>query len=631
MKTSALFYGAVALTLASLTAETITLLESFEDNIENVFHSTDDPADNADTNRRIGRFEQTESNELEQITDGTKALKISFDSMRGWQRDFQVWLDPDATELVQEAVLSEDVGRYYLMYDITWDNAEGNAGWANSPMELGGWLYGDQIEWFGGNKVVTMAYELGAGTPEGFGLNLVGDKGDQTFVGFIFNANSDGPLDVYVDNLRLMDTRSAPNAEANIIIIDSFEEPSTTLTTLGRAEAVTLIEDENFVSHGSKSAKFVLGKDPGWAEDATLDLNHDTVFELLQLPQEQRFRYTLAWDWYAEPGDGASTSWFQQVLRPWASELQLTQGWGGAGSKRTRALNLGLMSWDEPPMITLIHNGGWSDGPMNIYVDNLRIVDNGFLPSLFSITESQATADGISLSWASAQGKNYEIHKAAKVDGPYQKVGDVAADGEKTTYTSTIDGSTGFFRVLNVPPAPAFEDDFESGLNGWTIEDLLGSGTTWERGTPATGQGPGTANSGNNVWGTDLNADYAFHTEIALRSPVIDLTSAPAATLYYWSYQDVEPLFEGSFVDFLDVRILSESGDDLLGAPLRRLAGVDAQWERKRLRLPAEAIGQRIRLEFRFTSDGFNAIDPDSGNEMTQAGWFIDDVVVMPE
>ena len=48
-------------------------------------------------------------------------------------------------------------------------------------------------------------------------------------------------------------------------------------------------------------------------------------------------------------------------------------------------------------------------------------------------------------------------------------------------------------------------------------------------------------------------------------------------------------------------------------------------------RLPAEAIGQRIRLEFRFTSDGFNAIDPDSGNEMTQAGWFIDDVVVMPE
>ena len=132
----------VSISLNLTNAETITLLESFEDTVDVVSHLQP-----TDGNRRIDEFSLSEDNDFGQITDGQKALKVAFSSMNGWQRDFQVQLSLDMTTLLQSVIETEETGRYYLLYDILWDNTENDAGWANNPLEIGGWMYGDQIEW----------------------------------------------------------------------------------------------------------------------------------------------------------------------------------------------------------------------------------------------------------------------------------------------------------------------------------------------------------------------------------------------------------------------------------------------------------------------------------------------------
>ncbi|MDP7518094.1 MAG: hypothetical protein QGI17_13370, partial [Arenicellales bacterium] len=66
----------VSMSLNLTNAETITLLESFEDTVDVVSHLQP-----ADGNRRIDEFSLSEDNDFGQITDGQKALKVAFSSM----------------------------------------------------------------------------------------------------------------------------------------------------------------------------------------------------------------------------------------------------------------------------------------------------------------------------------------------------------------------------------------------------------------------------------------------------------------------------------------------------------------------------------------------------------------------
>ena len=245
----------VSMSLNLTNAETITLLESFEDTVDVVSHLQP-----ADGNRRIDEFSLSEDNDFGQITDGQKALKVAFSSMSGWQRDFQVQLSLDVTTLLQSVIETEETGRYYLLYDILWDNTDNDAGWANNPLEIGGWMYGDQIEWSGGGQVVTMAYEIGAGTPDGFRLGLVGDDNDRTFLNFIFNSNTGQPMNVYVDNIRLMDTKPG-NAETIVSVLESFEASTSVLTGQGRSSSVHHSWGQKREVH-SKRRRWRLGAGP---------------------------------------------------------------------------------------------------------------------------------------------------------------------------------------------------------------------------------------------------------------------------------------------------------------------------------------------------------------------------------
>jgi hypothetical protein len=595
-------------------AETITLLESFEDTVDVVSHLQP-----ADGNRRIDEFSLSEDNDFGQITDGQKALKVAFSSMSGWQRDFQVQLSLDVTTLLQSVIETEETGRYYLLYDILWDNTDNDAGWANNPLEIGGWMYGDQIEWSGGGQVVTMAYEIGAGTPDGFRLGLVGDDNDRTFLNFIFNSNTGQPMNVYVDNIRLMDTKPG-NAETIVSVLESFEASTSVLAGQGRTENIVQNEDQAFITHGAKSAKYTLNDaDGGWAQDLTLDLSgYSLLAEVLEIPQADRARYTLAWDWLVQLDDGTGGGW--GVQQTWSPDNQLTQSWAGDGGLRTRAINLSTVPWDAPPVLTIIQHGGWSGGNIQLYMDNIRIIDTGFVPSLIELTSPSLGGTSFSFSWVSSPGKLYQVHRSNAVNGPFDSIAEVTADGDLTTFADPAPvANNAFYQVANVPPAPIFEEDFETGAAGWTTQDLGESGTLWELGKPTNG--PGEAHSPTRAYGTGLAKDYGDYTDVYLVSPVIDLTGLDNARLEFWSYRDCEPAFEGELTDACQVWILDEDGEYLNDVPIWIRGGEAKQWRLEKGKIPAEALGQKIRLEFSFSSDGGQDNGP-------QAGWFIDDVAI---
>ena len=604
----------VSMSLNLTNAETITLLESFEDTVDVVSHLQP-----ADGNRRIDEFSLSEDNDFGQITDGQKALKVAFSSMSVWQRDFQVQLSLDVTTLLQSVIETEETGRYYLLYDILWDNTDNDAGWANNPLEIGGWMYGDQIEWSGGGQVVTMAYEIGAGTPDGFRLGLVGDDTDRTFLNFIFNSNTGQPMNVYVDNIRLMDTKPG-NAETIVSVLESFEASTSVIAGQGRTENIVQNEDQAFITHGAKSAKYTLNDaDGGWAQDLTLDLSgYSLLAEVLEIPQADRARYTLAWDWLVQLDDGTGGGW--GVQQTWSPDNQLTQSWAGDGGLRTRAINLSTVPWDAPPVLTIFQHGGWSGGNIQLYMDNIRIIDTGFVPSLIELTSPSLGGTSFSFSWVSSPGKLYQVHRSNAVNEPFDSIAEVTADGDLTTFADPAPvANNAFYQVANVPPAPIFEEDFETGAAGWTTQDLGESGTLWELGKPTNG--PGEAHSPTRAYGTGLAKDYGDYTDVYLVSPVIDLTGLDNARLEFWSYRDCEPAFEGELTDACQVWILDEDGEYLNDVPIWIRGGEAKQWRLEKGKIPAEALGQKIRLEFSFSSDGGQDNGP-------QAGWFIDDVAI---
>ena len=433
-------------------AETVTLLESFEENVENVSHYA------AEGDRRITAFAQSETNDYDQITDGEKALKVSFGALSGWKDDFSVLLSPESTAIlegvVEELEESSELGRYYLLYDITWDKLESDAGWSNNPLNFGGHGTGIQIEWGGGNQAVTMTYDLGAGLPEGFLLALEGDNGDQTFVRFIFNGNSTLPMDIYVDNIRLLDTKPEGGV-TEVTVLDSFEEGLDSLQQTGPRviDAPTINANALYITEGAGSAKFVLSDTSGgYQQDFLIHLElYPELEEILQLPQEERLQYSLAWDWIGEAA-GATVNWFQETLNPGGPGMGVTESWAGDGNVRTRVINLGMVEWDFLPIITVIHNSSQPWGtPVNLYLDNLRLINTGAanVQEGFEIFSVERNAGGtVTLSWSSVEGARYAMDSSIDLKSWFELDDDIDSEGDTTSFTTPADeAEKTFYRV----------------------------------------------------------------------------------------------------------------------------------------------------------------------------------------
>ena len=241
------------------------------------------------------------------------------------------------------------------------------------------------------------------------------------------------------------------------------------------------------------------------------------------------------------------------------------------------------------------------------------------------IHSSRVSGDGagFSFDWNSAVGSIYQVQRQPTLDASWQTIADAYPDGgataDNTSFTDDSLGASAIYRVAQLATPPLFFDDFESGAKDWDAYDLGESGTLWELGKPING--PGEAHSPTRAYGTGLAKDYDDYTDVYLVSPVIDLTGKDNARLEFWSYRDCELPLDGEFMDWCQVMILDEEGEYLVDDIIWIRGGEAKQWRLEKAKIPAQALGQKIRLEFNFSSDGGQDIGP-------QAGWFIDDVAI---
>jgi len=286
----------------------------------------------------------------------------------------------------------------------------------------------------------------------------------------------------------------------------------------------------------------------------------------------------------------------------------------------------------------LIMSSGLNAGVGNLLFDDLYISVGKYLDTVpvassfvgaaapeIVLHSSRVLSDGagFSFDWESSVGNIYEVQRQAALGAVWKTIADAypegGATGKSTSYTDADLGVSAFYRVAQLAAPPLFFEDFESGAKGWDASDLGESGTLWELGKPTNG--PGAAHSPVNVYGTGLTKDYEDYTDVYLVSPVIDLTGIDNARLEFRSYRDCELLFDGDFTDWCQVTILDEDGEWLIDDPIWIRGGTAKQWRLEKAKIPAEALGQKIRLEFNFSSDGGQDDGP-------QAGWFIDDVAI---
>ncbi len=169
-----------------------------------------------------------------------------------------------------------------------------------------------------------------------------------------------------------------------------------------------------------------------------------------------------------------------------------------------------------------------------------------------------------------------------------------------------------FVRVALLGDPPIFFDDFESGGEGWTIGGANAADTQWELGAPTVG--PGSAFSGDNVYGTDLDGPFAPGAVLSLRSPVIDLEGQEARRLKFQYYIDTTEGAEGGRLNFLEA-----NGDLLVNDSDLILWGNSGGWVEYNQSLPEAVRGRQFVLEFQFLSDN---------EEPNGAGWYIDDVEI---
>ncbi|MFC4809962.1 S8 family serine peptidase [Paenibacillus sp. GCM10023250] len=269
-------------------------------------------------------------------------------------------------------------------------------------------------------------------------------------------------------------------------------------------------------------------------------------------------------------------------------------------------------------------NGGW-------YLDDLSVQppDSDAPSAPAGLTGTSDEAGNISLSWTPVGDEDvagYNILRADG-DGAFEPIGtSVAAAFSDLTARP---GTTARYRVAAVdysgnesapsPEAavevpnvvPLFADSFDgTSDNGWTH---YGDTDDWQRGTPVPPYGPKRPMSLPNAWGTNLTGNYPFQADYALVSPVIDLSEADNASVYFYNWYEID---YGA-----DFGRLELSADD--GATWTELAAftgrsTGGEWELFGYDLSAYAH-QHVQFRFRMESD-FN---------YTYAGWFIDNFRVV--
>lgn len=149
-------------------------------------------------------------------------------------------------------------------------------------------------------------------------------------------------------------------------------------------------------------------------------------------------------------------------------------------------------------------------------------------------------------------------------------------------------------------------EDFEGSPTGWFS---YGNENSWEHGVPTSG--PGAAFSGEKVYATNLEGQYANRMNATLVMPPVDLPEG-SSYLQFKQWHNFEMSSSGRAWDYGTVFI---STDLQNWTQLYQVKGLSNGWIDGQVDLSAYA-GQRVYLSFNAYSDG----------SVLRDGWYIDDV-----
>ena len=279
--------------------------------------------------------------------------------------------------------------------------------------------------------------------------------------------------------------------------------------------------------------------------------------------------------------------------------------------------------------------GNWINRPYQGQMDDLGIWQRALTANdLLSIYQNGLNGkplseelDPVSIQSVSSDGTNIKLQfftpfssrdhivqtKASVAELDWNDLADVIpadlGDGLFEVSVPLPDTGIGFYQIASVPPPPIFFDDFESGAMGWTHG---GSKDEWELGTPSNG--PGSAFSGNNAYGTDLDGEFEPFTEAFLRTPEIDLTNVSVANLRFAEFHSVD-----TEIDFHSVVVnVIDPVSNAIIQEVFRAAGATAAWTQRTIRLSGPSVGAKVKIEFILFTDDFNPLP----------GFYIDDVEI---
>lgn len=387
------------------------------------------------------------------VTDGDKALEVSFNTMSGWVQDFQVLLSPEASSTLLEAWNEDALHRWWLLYDITFGSGGGN--WANNPVWIGDATYGDQIEANGTwDEPVTAFIEFDSVRN---GNDLVPNEDGRIAIGFGFNGDLSEASKLYIDNIRLLDTYARGYAPEETLI-DGLEGPDLVLLTEGGFPLYDYARegaDDPRISEGDGAAWIEID-DGGWTTVAVMELSQNATFNsiIAGIAPEDRVHYTLSYDFVIVPDPNTAVSWFQFL--PMATGLRLTPNWVGSEVRRTTSVNLASVAWADPaPNINLVSQGGF-DGYVDVFIDNVRVfnakgVQTGKPEPLEApaLGSAQISGGQFELIFSSVSGGSYTILSSDDIaSGNWSEVASgVRASGNSTFWQADIHGAQKFYRV----------------------------------------------------------------------------------------------------------------------------------------------------------------------------------------
>ncbi len=538
-------------------------------------------------------------------TEGGKALKVTFPGDAWKWGAYNLNLsDPALLDAIR-------FGGRFLFDLIVPADSDGiqNLGFSFQQAGVEGALGWQQV-WYGvGGRTGTFTMELPflrtAGGPVSFNLGHNSEPG-RTYT-------------AYLDNLRVVPNPPPPQGVTvtNVTTIFSFEDGSAEgfePNSQGWGVPFTeLAGAEGNATHGSMSLKatFPAG-DFQWGAYAN-NVTRPAVLSALSVSA------TLKVDVFI-PGTVTTIQHLGIALsQPGAAGgRDWQQAWFFVGGQTGRfTIDLPFTRENERAINLNLGRNSTGDAEAEVYFDNFRVETTEIIGATRGVASVAAGPDDrVTLTFAGS------LEAADSPAGPFVPV--VGATSPRVVVPAS-EGAQKFYRAQG--QAIVFlDDDFEGANRGWSARHVAGDTglPAWEIGTPAFPEEIESAHSGSRVWATSLTAPYADGVIVALTSPVIDLSAATAGVrLSFFDLLDAGGL-EGD-ADKAEIFLRTEAGEVLAGAEgafwsRSRASSGPYFFQRRTVDLPGAAIGQKVRLEFRLTSDAAGA--------GLQKGWMLDDVSI---